>query len=160
MELKSYLDEMGFHYRWFTHAEAHTASRLAATEHIPGDRVVKPVIVNLDGEFILCALPASYRIDLELLRQELNAVEVRLATEPEIQQICDCECGSEPPIGWLFGMPTLIDESLFEDDRVTFPAGKCDEAVTMSFLEYFRLAQPAVGHFSERIRSKNTLQAQ
>ena len=151
MEFRSYLDEMGFRYRWFNHAEAHTASRLAAVEHIPGDRVVKPVIVNLDGEFILCALPASYRIDLELLRQELGAETIRLATEPEISQLCDCEPGCEPPVGWLFGLPTLIDESLFEDDRVTFPAGKSDEAVTMTFLEYFRLAQPAVGHFAQRI---------
>src|SRR6185436_10370695 len=133
------------------HPEAHSASRLAAVQHIPGDRVVKPVIVNLDGEFVLCALPASYRIDLDLLRRELNADEVRLASEAEVAQLCDCQPGSEPPIGWLFGMPTLIDESLFEDDRVTFPAGTCDEAITMSFLEFFRLAQPAVGHFCRRI---------
>jgi len=158
MEFRSYLDEMGFRYRWFNHPEAHSASRLAAVQHIPGDRVVKPVIVNLDGEFVLCALPASYRIDLDLLRRELNADEVRLASEAEVAQLCDCQPGSEPPVGWLFGMPTLIDESLFEDDRVTFPAGTCDEAITMSFLEFFRLAQPAVGHFCRRISAGRPMQ--
>ena len=158
MEFKSYLDENGVRHRWFRHAEAHGGSRLAEAGHIPGDRVIKPVVVNLDGEFVMCALPASHRVELDQLRRELRVEEARLATEEEIAELCDCELGSEPPIGWLFGMPTLMDESIFDDDRVTFPAGRSDEAVTMRFLDYYRLAQPVVGHFSHRVTPKRMVE--
>lgn len=152
MDLKSFLDEKGFRYQWSMHpADAYSAQVLAAREHVPGHQVVKPVLVNADGEFVLCALPASYKIDLEELRRELGATEARLADEDDLLQVCaDCELGAEPPIGWMFGLPTVIDESLFDDRRVTFQAGTHRDAVTMSFLDYYRLAQPVVGHFGRR----------
>jgi Ala-tRNA(Pro) deacylase len=152
MDLKSLLDEKGFRYQWSMHADVFSAQALAAREHVPGQQVVKPVLVSADGEFVLCALPASYKIDLEELRKELGATEARLADEDDLSQVCaDCELGAEPPIGWMFGLPTVIDESLFDDRRVTFQAGTHREAVTMSFLDYYRLAQPVVGHFGRRV---------
>jgi Ala-tRNA(Pro) deacylase len=151
MDLKSLLDEKGFRYQWSMHADVFSAQALAAREHVPGHQVVKPVLVSADGEFVLCALPASYKIDLEELRRELGAVEARLADEEDLSELCgDCELGAEPPIGWMFGLPTVIDESLFDDRRVTFQAGTHRDAVTMSFLDYYRLAQPVVGHFGRR----------
>ena len=44
----------------------------------------------------------------------------------------DCEVGAEPPIGRLYGMTTLMDESLTADDHVTFQAGTHSDAVTMT----------------------------
>src|SRR5688500_17246277 len=152
MDLKSFLDEKGFRYQWSMHPDVYSAQALAAREHVPGHQVVKPVLINADGEFVLCALPASHKIDLEELRKELGATEMRLADEDDLSEICaDCELGAEPPIGWMFGLPTLIDESLFDDRRVTFQAGTHREAVTMSFLDYYRLAQPVVGHFGRHV---------
>lgn len=152
MDLKSFLDERGFRYQWSMHPDAYSAQALAAREHVPGHQVVKPVLVSADGEFVLCALPASHKIDLEELRRELGATEMRLANEEDLSQVCaDCELGAEPPIGWIFGLPTLIDESLFDDRRVTFQAGTHRDAVTMSFLDYYRLAQPVVGHFGRHV---------
>jgi len=66
----------------------------------------------------------------------------------------DCEPGAQPPIGWLFGLPTFMDESLFDDGQVTFQAGNHREAVTMSFMDYYRLAKPAVGHFGQERRKE------
>ena len=54
----------------------------------------------------------------------------------------ECELGAEPPIGCMFGMPTVMDESLFADDRVTFQAGTHTDAVTMSLADYRRAAMP------------------
>ncbi|HEV2295503.1 MAG TPA: YbaK/EbsC family protein [Tepidisphaeraceae bacterium] len=152
MKLQSYLDEMGINYRTSKHEEAYTAQDLAAAEHIPGRKVIKPVVVRADGEFVMCALPASYKVDLSELRQQLQCEEVQLADENALQQIFrDCELGAEPPIGRLYGLPTLMDESLFADDRVTFQAGTHSEAVTMSLADYRRVAQPEVAYFGRHI---------
>jgi Ala-tRNA(Pro) deacylase len=152
MNLQSYLDEMGVHYRASKHEDAFTAQDLAAAEHIPGRKVIKPVVVRADGEFVMCALPASYKIDLGELRQQLQCEEVQLADENALQEIFgDCELGAAPPIGRLYGLPTLMDESLFADDRVTFQAGTHCDAVTMTLADYRRVAQPEVAYFGRHV---------
>ena len=152
MDLKSLLDEKGFRYQWSMHADVFSAQALAAREHVPGHQVVKPVLVSADGEFVLCALPASYKIDLGELRQQLQCEEVQLADENALQEIFrDCELGAAPPIGRLYGLPTLMDESLFADDRVTFQAGTHTDAVTMTLADYRRVAQPEVAYFGRHV---------
>lgn len=152
MKFQAYLDESGIPYRLSHHAMAYTAQDLAALEHVPGRQVIKSVVVRADGQFMLCALPASHRIDLEELREQLQASEVKLADEAKLAELFpDCELGAEPPIGRLYGMTTLMDESLIADDRVTFPAGSHDAAVTMRLSDYRRLAQPEVAHFGRHV---------
>ena len=151
MRLQSYLDRMGISYRLSQHDTAFTAQDLAQKEHVSGDKVIKPVLVEADGQFVLCALPASYRVDLDALRRELGAQDMRLVDEQTLQDVFeDCDRGAEPPIGALFGIPTIMDDSLAALDQVTFQAGNHAEAVTMRLDDYRRLAQPGVGHFGKK----------
>ena len=152
MNVQSYLDEMGAAYRMSHHPIAYTAQDLAAVEHVPGRQVVKPVIVKADGRFVMCALPASYRIDMDALRTQLQAHELALAEEGKLSELFpDCELGAAPPIGRMFSLPTLMDESLTADDRVTFQAGTHSESVTMSLAEYRRVAQPEIAYFGRHL---------
>jgi Ala-tRNA(Pro) deacylase len=152
MNLQSYLDEMGVRYNLSYHPVTYTAQDLAAAEHVPGRMVIKPVVVEADGKFVLCALPAPYRVDLNELKMQLDCSHVRLADEKRLADLFpDCQLGAEPPIGRMYGLPTLIDESLLQDDRVTFQAGAHDAAVTMSLADYRRLAQPEVAHFGRQM---------
>src|SRR6266403_630646 len=72
LDFRSYLERMGVRYMWTQHDTAYTAQDLAHQEHISGERVVKPVLIQADGQFVLCALPASYYVDLEQLCDELE----------------------------------------------------------------------------------------
>jgi Ala-tRNA(Pro) deacylase len=148
MNLQSYLDEQGVHYRLSHHPPAFTSQDLAAAEHISGKKVIKPVVVRADGQWFMCALPASYRVDLHELREQLRADDVTLADEHTLSRLFpDCELGAEPPIGKLFGMPTLMDESLVQDDTVTFQAGTHTDSVTMPLAEYRRISGAEIAHF-------------
>ena len=152
MNVQNYLDQMGVHYRLSRHDTTYTAQDLAAAEHIPGRKVIKPVVVKADGQFVMCALPASHRVDLDTLRSQLQASEVQLAAEDELVELFrGCETGAEPPIGRIFGMPTIMDESLFADERVTFQAGTHQDAVTMTLADYRRVAQPEVAYFGKHL---------
>ena len=145
MNLRSYLDEMGVNYAWLHHDPAYTAQTLAMAEHVSGKRVIKPVLVKADGQFVLCALPASCFVDIDQLRDELHAREASLASESDLAKLfADCELGAEPPIGNLFGLPTIMDESLAGQDRVTFQAGTHRDGVTMSVADYVLIAEPRV----------------
>jgi len=151
MNILSFLDEEGVRYRLSHHETAYTSQELAQLEHVSGKNVIKPVVVKADGQFVLCALPASYKVDLNELRSQLRADDVKLADEQSLEQIFDgCEVGAEPPIGRLWGLPTLMDESLTADDMVTFQAGTHCDSVTMSLAEYRRIAQPEIAHFGRQ----------
>ena len=152
MNLQSYLDEMGVRYRLSRHPTAYTAQDLAMAEHVAGQKVVKPVVVRADGEFVMCALPACHRVDLDELKAQLDAADVSLADERKLAELFPgCELGAEPPIGRLYGMTTVMDESLMKDDQVTFQAGTHNDAVTMTLADYRRLAQPELAHFARHV---------
>jgi Ala-tRNA(Pro) deacylase len=152
MNLLSFLDEQGVRYRLSHHPTAYTSQELAQVEHVSGRNVIKPVVVKADGQFVLCALPASYKVDIGELRSQLRADDVKLADEQSLEQIFQgCEVGAEPPIGRLWGLPTLMDESLTADDMVTFQAGTHCDSVTMSLTEYRRIAQPEIAHFGRQV---------
>jgi len=152
MKLQTLLDELGVPYRVSHHDTAFTASSLAEKEHVKGRRVIKPVVVQADGQFYLCALPASHRIDMDALAGQLEAQSVSLADEHRMAQLFpDCEVGAVPPVGRLYGMTTLMDESLVADDHVTFQAGTHSDAVTMTLADYRRVAQPEIAYFGRHL---------
>ena len=149
LDFRSYLERMGVRYLWSQHDTAYTAQDLAQREHISGERVVKPVLVQADGQFFLCALPASYYIDMEQLCEELRVNNAKLADESQLQNMFpECELGAEPPIGKLFGIPTMVDDSLIDELELTMQAGTHQDAVTMSAADYIKLTQPMIGHFA------------
>jgi Ala-tRNA(Pro) deacylase len=134
------------------HDPAYTSQDLAATEHVPGKKVIKPVVIRADGQWVMCALPASHRVDLQELREQLRAEDVMLADEQSLGRLFpECELGAEPPIGKLFGMPTLMDESLIGDDTVTFQAGTHTDAVTMPLIDYRRISDAEIAHFGRHL---------
>lgn len=152
MNLQNWLDEMGVSYRSSHHATTYTAQDLAAAEHIPGRQVIKPVVIRADGRFVMCALPACYRIDMDALGRQLQARQLQLAEEGKLAELFpDCELGAEPPIGRLYGMPLIMDESVVADSRVTFQAGTHSDAVTMSLSDFRRVAQPEMGYFGRHL---------
>ena len=150
--LQSYLDDMGVSYRVSHHPTAYTAQMLAEAEHVPGRKVIKPVVIQADGHFVMCALPACYRVDLGELKEQLQADQIKLADEAMLAGLFPgCAVGAEPPIGRLYGMTTLMDESLIADDRVTFQAGTHEDAITMTLADYRRVAQPEVAYFGRHL---------
>ena len=149
MDFQTYLDRFNVRYQITEHPVVYTAQRLAEAEHVSGYQVIKPVLIEADGQWVMVALPAAQKVDLDKLALDLEAENVRIADEREMQDVFrGCELGAEPPIGALFGLPTIADESLLKLRKVTFQAGNHHEAVTMSTEDYRRLAQPGIGHFT------------
>jgi Ala-tRNA(Pro) deacylase len=149
MELLTYLDERGVDYKLTHHPVTYTAQKLAETEHVSGKMVIKPVLVQADDRFVLCAVPASRRVDLNAVQEVLHAKDVRLADEEKLQELFpDCEVGAEPPIGLLYGIQTIMDDSLTADRDVMFQACTHQDAVMMSMEDFQRIAQPEIAPIS------------
>lgn len=152
MNIVEYLERQGIHFERLSHPPTYTAQDLAATEHVPGRHVAKPVLAKADGQFVLCVVPAPNMVDLERVADVLGAEAAELASEEEMQAVfADCELGAEPPFGHLFGLRTLMDERLCEDEYLVFQAGTHNQAIRMSLDDYQRLATPDVVHLARQL---------
>ncbi len=154
MRVIDFLDKSGVKYEVTEHPPVFTAQQMAAVEHEPGQYVAKPVIVNADGRYVMCVLPAPCKVDLRSLKEQLGARSVELAEESEIGRVFeDCELGAEPPFGNLYEIETIIDKALDADDHIVFQAGTHDKAVRMSMDDYRRLVKPKVLAFGYHVTS-------
>jgi len=147
--LKDYLDNQGVRYVSIGHSPAFTAQQIAASAHIPGKELAKTVIVKINGEMAMAVLPASYKIDLDILKDVIGADNVKLATEREFKDsFPECEIGAMPPFGNLYGMEVFVAESLADDEEIAFNAGTHTELIRMDFADFERLVEPRIVAFS------------
>lgn len=145
MHFESFLEHLGVSFKRHTHPTTYTAQQLAAVEHVSGYNVAKPVIVREPDGYAMCVLPAPTRLDLDRVAAALDDPQVELATEEEMADLFpDCELGAEPPVGAMFGMKTVVDEQLMDDDVLVMQAGTHTEAIEMRRADWERICNPIV----------------
>ena len=148
-KLKNFLDSNKIKYVSISHSKAYTAQEIAVSAHIPGKEVAKIVMVKIDGKMAMAVLPASYKVDFELLKKASGAKSIELASEREFQDIFpECDVGAMPPFGNLYGMEVYVAESLSEDEEIAFNAGSHTELIKLSYKDFERLTKPKVMKFS------------
>ena len=148
-KLKEFLDSHEVEYVTISHSKAFTAQKIAASAHIPGKELAKTVMVIIDGKMAMAVLPASYKVDFDLLKKVTKTQKVELATEEEFRDIFpQCDIGAMPPFGNLYGMDVFVAQSLAEDEEIAFNAGFHTELVRMSYKDFERLVKPKVLKFS------------
>lgn len=148
-KLKEFLDKNKVKYVAISHSPAFTAQEIAASAHVPGKALAKTVLVTVDGKMAMAVLPASYRVDVRLLREAAGAGAVELAMEREFKDLFpDCELGAMPPFGNLYGMDVYVAQSLSEDEDIAFNAGTHTELIRMRYADFERLVKPKVLKFS------------
>jgi Ala-tRNA(Pro) deacylase len=153
-KLKEFLSREGVKYISIYHSPLYTAQEIAALTRIPGKKLAKTVIVNLDGKMAMTVLPASYRVDLDLLRQASGARNAELASEEEFRdRFPGCEVGAMSPFGNLYGMEVYAAQSLSKDETIAFNAGTHLELIRMAYKDFQRLVQPKVVKFSRKLTS-------
>ena len=144
-KLKAYLDENDIEYVTISHSPAYTAQRIAELTHIPGKELAKTIIVKLDDKFAMAVLPASSRVDVAHLKENVKATSVEIATEAEFKDLFpDCDVGAMPPFGNLYNMDVYVAEQLVEDEEIAFNAGSHTELVRMSYKDFENLVSPKV----------------
>lgn len=149
MKLREFLEREHINYQTLEHNLAYTASEVAEAQHLPGHQVVKSVVVNADGKWILCVLPSTHKIDFEKLKLALSLKEVSLANEGQVASLFPSyEVGAMPPFGRLVGIPVYADNSLLENDAIAFNAGTHTDMVKIKFKDYMRIAKPILCDFT------------
>ena len=147
--LKEFLNRNSVKYVTISHSTAYTAQEIASMAHIKGQELAKTVIVKINGQMAMAVLPASYQVDLSLLKAAAGANTVALASEAEFHgRFPECETGAMPPFGNLYGMGVFVDGSLTKDKEIAFSAGTHRELIRLSYEHFERLVEPKVMRFA------------
>jgi Ala-tRNA(Pro) deacylase len=150
-KLKEYLDRNGVRWVSIVHSPAYTAQEIAASAHIKGKELAKTVMVKVDGKPVMVVLPASQRVDFQVLRDLTGGESVVLSSEAEFRELFpDCEAGAMPPFGNLYGMDVYVSAKLAEDDEIAFNAGSHTELMKLRFEDFEKLVQPKVAALAQR----------
>ena len=151
MKIDEFLTNQGVAFERLHHRPAYTANRVAEALHVSGQEMAKTVLLRGGQGYMLAVLPATCRVDLDRLRQEMGDEQVGLATEGEMGQLFpDCERGAMPPFGSLYHLPTVVDESLAADEKIVFEGQTHEDAIRMAYKDYEAVEHPRTGHFACR----------
>ncbi|MCB0746998.1 MAG: YbaK/EbsC family protein [Ignavibacteriales bacterium] len=152
--VKEFLDKNNIKYVSIKHSRAFTAQEIAASAHIKGRKIAKTVVLKVGGKLIFTVLPASYKIDFNMLKESLDSETIRLANEQEFKDKCPgCEVGAMPPFGNLFNIETYVAASLVEDEEIAFNAGNHTELIRMRYVDFEKLVKPKVLRFSNKYKT-------
>ena len=147
--LKEFLDSHSIKYVTISHSRAFTAQETAASAHVPVKELAKTVLGKIDGKMAMAVLPASCKVDVDLLKKATRASTIEIASEKEFKNLFpDCEIGAMPPFGNLYGMEVFVTKSLTEDREIAFNAGSHRELVKLAYKDFEQLVKPKVITFS------------
>lgn len=146
----SLLDERGFWFERFEHEPVRTskeAARIRLGYSIRQGTKALIVTGKKHGkkEIFMVVVPGHLSFDRKKLQDVSGYRDVRFASEEEVRLLTDgVEPGGVPPLGFLFGLPTFVDERVFENELVIFNAGDRRVSIAVRSSDYRELSSSIV----------------
>ena len=149
--LQWYLDAKGVRYDVLPHPHSSSSLETAREAHVRPEKLVKPVLLEDERGYVMAIVPASHRVDLGRLNQQLHR-ELELAREREIVELFhDCDRGALPALGTPYRVPTVYDDALEGSSEIYFEAGDHEDVVHLRGRDFLRLLEGSLhGRFSQR----------
>jgi Ala-tRNA(Pro) deacylase len=144
-KLQQLLDYNDVEYEIIHHKVDYRAKATARDTETPQEEFAKTVLLVVDEQHAMVAVPASMEVALAKVRKATGAENVRLAREEEFQKLCpDCEVGAAPPFGNLYDVPVYMSRALAADEKITFNAGTHRDAIRMYYRDFEGMVKPRV----------------
>ncbi len=137
-----HLEQEGVAFELVEHERRFGAASEAEAAGIAPENAAKTVLLRDDDGYRLAVIPASERLDMRKLREQLGEhQELRLATEAEMEaDFKDFELGALPPLGEMIPAPEIVDSRLLEHERVLCNAGDHEHSLLIDPHEIIRVS--------------------
>lgn len=137
--LQCHLMSSGIDFELVKHPAAPTMLAAARRANLPAHGVAKSVVVHHEDGYAMAVLPADRKVNLNAL-QDLMHYRLGLAREEELYDLFfDCAPGAIPPVGSIYGLKTVVDHELDENEWVWFEGGDHRTMVKTSHDGFVRL---------------------
>ena len=143
------LTEHGIPFDVLRHEPVYTSQQAAEVRGTPLSSGAKALVCRGDDSTVLFVMPADRKLASGEVRRAKGWKKLRFASREEVEQLTGLQPGSIPPFGSLFGLPTLCDQRLGENEVINFNAGDHSISVSMRYDDYLRVERPQLGAFAE-----------
>jgi len=109
----------------------------------------KALVCKGEDQFAMFVVPADRKLDSRAARHVKGWRKLRFASREEVEQLTGLQPGSIPPFGSLFGLPTLCDRRLGDNETINFNAGDHGISVSMRYADYIAVEKPELGVFAD-----------
>ena len=147
-KMTAYLEQSGVDFDVLEHAHTERAADEAAALGVEPEEVAKTLVLTAPGGNVRAVLPASERLDLHKVADELGigGKNVHLMSEEELaRDYPDFELGAVPPLGGREDQ-VIVDVRLSQRDSVVFEAGSHDTSVRLKAADLMRLTGAQVAN--------------
>ena len=135
-------------FRLTRHEPVTTSAEAAAVRGAELRSGAKAMLVKGKGGLVLAVLAADRKVDWKRLAPLVGGKGARFASDEELEAATGLTKGAVPPLGRLFGLRTVYDESLLEVATVNFNAGTRTDSVAMRRDDLIRVGGGEVAAFS------------
>ena len=146
--VENLLTQHGIAFQVLRHGPVYTSEEAAKVRGTPLASGAKALIIKGEGGFVMFVVPADRKLDNHAIRRAKGWKKMRFATREEVLELTGLAPGSIPPFGSLFGLPTLCDRRLGENEVINFNAGDHSISVSMRYADYVEVEKPELGKFA------------
>ena len=138
------LAQQGIDYQYLSHQPVYTSEEAAKIRDTSLEQSAKALVMQADEEFILVVVRGDRRVNIDKLREQLNAKRLAMASKDSVKAKTGIEVGGIPPFGSKMGMSTYFDQDLQQLKEIAFNAGRHDRSVVMEVDDFLRLEKPKI----------------
>ena len=147
--IEELLSSHGVAFDVLRHEPVFTSEQAAEVRGTPLSSGAKALICKGDDEWVLFVMPADLRLASKAVRRARGWRKLRFAMREEVGELTGLKPGAIPPFGSLFGLPTLCDSRLAENETINFNAGDHTVSISMAYDDYVRTENPQLGNFAQ-----------
>jgi Ala-tRNA(Pro) deacylase len=147
--VENLLNHRGIVFTVLRHVAVYTSEEAAQVRGTPLASGAKALICKSEDSFVMFVVPADRKLDSRAVRRNKGWRKLRFASHEEVMEMTGLTPGAIPPFGSLFGLPTLCDRRLGENEIINFNAGGHSVSVSMPYADYVLVENPELGTFAE-----------
>ena len=138
----------GADFRLTHHDPVTTSAEAAAVRGAELRSGAKAMLVKGRTGLVLAVLAGDRKVDWKLLAPLVGGKGARFANDDELLAATGLSKGAVPPVGAIFGLRTIYDESLLDVETVNFNAGTHTNSISMRRDDLIRIGGGEVAAFS------------
>jgi Ala-tRNA(Pro) deacylase len=146
--VESLLNGHGIDFRVLRHEPVYTSEEAARVLGYAASSGAKALVCKGHDAFLMFVMPGDRKLASKRIRTSKRWSRLRFATPEEVLELTGLAPGAIPPFGSLFGLPTLCDERLGDNEVINFNTGDHAITVSMRYADYVLVEQPELGTFA------------
>lgn len=148
--------KIAFSVHEYQHDANATSYGLEAVEKLGLDpeKVFKTLITRVDGRLLAALVPVARQLDLKALAAVAGSKRATMAATADAERATGYQTGGISPLGQKKALPTVVDESIVNLDRVWVSAGRRGLQIELAPADLLRLCKATTGTIARQSASQ------